>query len=125
MMPAPPRLVACGLVRGAASAEIEAQGAALATRRRPTVRFADGDQKGVKLVEQGGIRRHMRLHEGARLFITHGPVDQAMAAEHTPRVRDLQADGAALKRMGDRARTVAVPDAAERIVDLLMATARR
>jgi len=53
------------------------------------------------------------------------PQETLTPARLVERVRDLQADGAALKRMGDRARTVAVPDAAERIVDLLMATARR
>jgi len=41
------------------------------------------------------------------------------------RVTELLADRAALRKMGDQARTVAVPDAAERIVDVLLATARR
>lgn len=50
-------------------------------------------------------------------------------AELTParvveRVRELLADAAALKQMGDRARTVAVPDATERIVDLLLTVSR-
>jgi UDP-N-acetylglucosamine--N-acetylmuramyl-(pentapeptide) pyrophosphoryl-undecaprenol N-acetylglucosamine transferase len=40
------------------------------------------------------------------------------------RVRALLADPAALKEMGDRARALAVPDAAERIVALLLEAAR-
>jgi UDP-N-acetylglucosamine--N-acetylmuramyl-(pentapeptide) pyrophosphoryl-undecaprenol N-acetylglucosamine transferase len=39
------------------------------------------------------------------------------------RLRGLLGDPAALKEMGERARTVAVPDAAERIVDVLLAEA--
>ena len=50
-------------------------------------------------------------------------------AEMTPavlleRIQSLLADPAALKEMGERARTLAVPDAAERLVTILLDTAR-
>jgi len=40
------------------------------------------------------------------------------------RVRDLLAEPTALKQMAERARTVAIPDAAERLVDVLLTVAR-
>ena len=40
------------------------------------------------------------------------------------RIQSLLADPAALKEMGERARTLAVPDAAERLVTILLDTAR-
>jgi len=36
------------------------------------------------------------------------------------RIRELLGDATRLKEMGERARTLAVPDAADRIVDLLL-----
>jgi len=53
------------------------------------------------------------------------PQSELTPARLVERVRELLADTAALKHMGDHARTVAVPDAAERIVDVLITTARR
>jgi UDP-N-acetylglucosamine--N-acetylmuramyl-(pentapeptide) pyrophosphoryl-undecaprenol N-acetylglucosamine transferase len=41
------------------------------------------------------------------------------------RIQSLLADPARLKEMGERARTLAVPDAAERLVTILLETARR
>jgi UDP-N-acetylglucosamine--N-acetylmuramyl-(pentapeptide) pyrophosphoryl-undecaprenol N-acetylglucosamine transferase len=40
------------------------------------------------------------------------------------RIESLLADPARLKEMGERARTLAVPDAAERLVTILLDTAR-
>ncbi|HXU90523.1 MAG TPA: glycosyltransferase, partial [Methylomirabilota bacterium] len=41
------------------------------------------------------------------------------------RIQSLLADPGRLKEMGERARTLAVPDAAERLVTILLETARR
>ena len=61
----------------------------------------------------------------ARLVARAGGCAIAPQASLTPetlleRVRTLLADPAALKDMGERARTLAVPDAADRLVDLLL-----
>lgn len=66
----------------------------------------------------------------ARLVERAGGCVVVPQAELTPerlveRVRTLLADPARLKEMGERARTVAVPDAAERIVDVVLAAASR
>ena len=53
------------------------------------------------------------------------PQSELTPARLVDRVRELLADTAALKQMGDRARGVAVPDATERIVEVLMNVARR
>jgi len=53
------------------------------------------------------------------------PQSELTPARLVERVRELLADRAALKKMGEHARAVAVPDAAERIVDVLLTTARR
>ncbi len=52
------------------------------------------------------------------------PQSELTPARLVERVRELLADTAALKHMGDRARAVAVPDATERIVEALMNVAR-
>src|SRR5262249_59815643 len=87
MMPAPTRLHADDLARWSSSTKIEPQRATVAERRRAAVRLADGDEQGVKLVEQRGVRREMRLHEGARVLVARDRADQAMPRQYTPGVR--------------------------------------
>src|SRR5262249_17239540 len=53
------------------------------------------------------------------------PQSELTPARLVERVTELLADRAALRKMGDHARTIAVPDAAEHIVDVLLSTARR
>ncbi|MGH7325277.1 MAG: undecaprenyldiphospho-muramoylpentapeptide beta-N-acetylglucosaminyltransferase [Candidatus Rokuibacteriota bacterium] len=69
--------------------------------------------------EQTANARHVERAGGCAVL-----AQSALTPERLlERVRGLLADPAALKDMGERARAVAVPDAAERLVDLLLQVA--
>jgi UDP-N-acetylglucosamine--N-acetylmuramyl-(pentapeptide) pyrophosphoryl-undecaprenol N-acetylglucosamine transferase len=71
--------------------------------------------------EQTANARHVERAGGCAVL----PQAELMPARLLERVRGLLADAATLKEMGERARTLALPDAAERIVALLLQVAGR
>src|SRR5439155_24360033 len=78
--------------------------ARLAAGRRAAIRLSDGNEQGVKLVEERGIGRQVRLQPGAGFLVRRVRGNRAVAGQDAPGVRvrdeDGPADGVKQDRVG-------------------------
>src|SRR4030095_15438208 len=77
------------------AAEVESQRTGRAMRYGAAMRFGNGHQQRVQLVEERGIRRQVGLEKPARLLVPTTAGHEPVTREHTARVRVGHEDGPA------------------------------